>query len=332
MIMISQQLQGQQLQDQKRQDQEPGDDHRPQRHWTGDLMPDLRGQFVSTVADILDHDQRAALVLAEISADRFSAQLQRFPDRVLNVGIREQLLVSTAAGLALSGLRPIAHTFGAFLIERAWEQVKLDLGHQDVGAVLVGSYGSYDWPAGGRTHQSPGDVAILDTLRDWTIHVPGHPAEVDAQLRAAVARDDRTYIRIGGEPNPEPYGIAGDRFVTLRQGGAGTVLAVGPALRSVLSATIGMDVTLLYANTIRPFDAEGLRATLDRPRVVVVEPYSAGTSAVQVAEALVGVDHRQLGLGVGDPDPHRYGTPEDHDRLHGLDPTGLRKGITDFLT
>ncbi|SDT37094.1 transketolase family protein [Microlunatus soli] len=300
-----------------------------QRGWTGDAVIDLRSQFVATTRELLETDERTALVLAEISSDRFADLIDARPDRVINVGIREQLLLSTAAGLALSGLRPIAHTFGAFLIERAWEQVKLDLDHQKVGAVLVGSYGSYDWPAGGRTHQSPGDVALLDTLRGWTVHVPGHPAEVDAQLRAAVAGDDRVYLRIGGEPNAEPHDPTG--WTRLRDGRRGTVVAVGPMLRATELAVRDLDVTLLYAPTIRPFDAGALRANLGRPRVVLVEPYLAGTSAAQVAEALLDLDHRQLGLGVGDPDRHRYGTPADHDRLHGLDPAGLRRRIESFV-
>ncbi|WP_018157432.1 transketolase family protein [Demetria terragena] len=292
---------------------------------------DLRGQFVLTTQALLQEDSRLALVMADISVSQFERAIDQHPGRVVNVGIREQLLVSATAGLALAGLRPIAHTFGAFLIERAWEQVKLDLSHQDVGAILVGSYGSYDWPAGGRTHQSPGDVALLDTLRDWTIHTPGHPAELDAQLRAAAARDDRTYIRVGGEANPEPHVSADGRWSVLRRGARGTVVAVGPMLRATEEAVRDLDVTLLYASTVRPFDAATLRATLDGPRVVFVEPYLSGTSSRFVAEALGDLDHRQLGLGVGDPDPHRYGEPEDHDRLHGLDAHGIRTSVSDFM-
>lgn len=303
----------------------------PQRNWTGDSVPDLRTQFVQTASQLIEEDPRLAIVLAEISANQFEEVADRHPDRVINVGIREQLLVSAAAGLALSGLRPIAHSFGAFVIERAWEQVKLDFSHQDLGGILVGSYGSYDWPAGGRTHQAPGDVALLDTLRDWTVHVPGHPAELDAQLRQAAVGDDRVYIRVGGEPNPTPHVNPDHRWTVLRQGSAGTVVAVGPVLRSVLEAVAGLDVTVLYASTVRPFDADTLLATLRTPRVVMVEPYLAGTSAAQVAAALSSLDHRQLSLGVGDPDPHRYGEPHEHDRLHGLDPAGLRHSITEFL-
>ena len=299
--------------------------------WKGETVNDLRTQFAISASRLIDEDDRVAVVLAEISADRFDDQRRRYPDRVLNVGIREQLLVSATAGLALSGLRPIAHTFGAFLIERAWEQVKLDLSHQGLGAVLVGSYGSYDWPAGGRTHQAPGDIALLDTLRDWTIQVPGHPAELDAQLRTAARGTGRVYIRVGGDPNPEPHPTADGRWTRLRDGADGIVVAVGPALRATQQAVADLDVTLLYASTIRPFDAVALRRAPGRRRVVMVEPYLAGTSAAQVATALADVDHRQLGLGVADPDPHRYGSPEDHDRLHGLDPASIRTRVDRFL-
>lgn len=306
--------------------------HPAQRGWTGDSVPDLRTQFIATATELVETDPRIAVVLAEISAAQFVDVAGRHPDRVINVGIREQLMISVAGGLALTGMRPIAHSFGAFVIERAWEQVKLDLDHQDVGAILVGSYGSYDWPAGGRTHQAPGDVALIDTLSDWVVQVPGHPAELDAQLRTAAADNTRVYIRIGGEPNSEAFPTEHDTWSVLRQGTAGTVVAVGPMLRNVLPAVAGLDVTLLYAPTVRPLDEETLRSTLRTPRVVMVEPYLAGTSAAHVAAALGDRDHRQLGLGVTDPDPHRYGTPADHDRLHGLDPRSLRQRIGEFLT
>jgi transketolase len=292
---------------------------------------DLREQFVITASDLIRTDPRVAVVLAEITAAQFRPVADDHPERVVNVGIREQLLVSAGAGLALAGLRPIVHSFGAFVVERAWEQVKLDFGHQDLGGILVGSYGSYDWPAGGRTHQAPGDVALLDTLRDWTIHVPGHPAELDRQLRGAALGDDRVYLRVGDGQNPEPIGTADGRLTVIREGSRGTVVAVGPTLHKVLPATEGLDVTVLYASTVRPFDQETLRQTLTAPNVIMVEPYLAGTSAAEIARVLSDLPHRQLGLGVGDPDTHRYGEPDDHDRLHGLDPAGLRSSITRFL-
>jgi transketolase len=294
----------------------------------------MRERFAAETTALLDTDPRLAVVLAEISKDLFTDALTRHPARVLNVGIREQLMVGAAGGLALTGMRPVAHSYGPFLLERAFEQVKLDLTHQDVGAVLVSTGASYDWPAGGRTHQAPGDVALLDTLPGWTVHVPGHPDELAPLLREAYAGDGRVYVRLTERENARPYaGLRSEpgEMTLVRRGSRGTVVAVGPTLDATLAATEGLDVTVLYAVTVRPFDAAGLVATLDAPDVVLVEPYLAGTSVREVADALRHVPHRALGLGVARGEVRHYGEPAEHDAAHGLDAAGIRTSVGAFL-
>ncbi|MBF9069739.1 transketolase family protein [Streptacidiphilus fuscans] len=297
----------------------------------------MRDRFISTASALLDEDPRVAVVLADISAASFGAAAEAHPDRVVNVGIREQLLVSVTGGLALTGIRPIAHTFGSFLVERPFEQVKLDLGHQGVGAVLVSALGSYDWPAGGRTHMSPGDVALLDTLPGWTVHVPGHPDEAEVLLRDAAAGDGLVYVRLSAQSNAVARPVVPGRFLTVREGvpggGGPVVVAVGPVLDDVLAATEGLDATVLYATTVRPFDAVTLRAALagrGSADVVVVEPYLAGTSVPFVTEALSDRAHRVLGLGVSREEVRHYGTMAEHIAAHGLDARSLRQRITDW--
>src|SRR5207247_1244652 len=97
------------------------------------------------------------------------------------------------------------------------------------------------------------------------------------------------------------------------------VVAAGPMLDAVLEATHGLDVTVLYATTIRPFDAATLRETVVEPEVVLVEPYLAGTSSSEVARVLIDRRHRVLALGVTDTELRRYGTPADHERAHALE-------------
>ncbi|SDY16165.1 transketolase [Micromonospora pattaloongensis] len=291
----------------------------------------MRQTFVDTTTALLDADPRTALVLADISASAFAPAAVRHPDRVLNVGIREQLMLGVAGGLALTGLRPFVHSYAPFVVDRAYEQIKLDLGHQGVGAVLVSVGASYDGSQMGRTHMSPGDVALFDTLGGWTVHVPGHPDEVPALLRAAATHDDPVYVRLTTAQNAHPH--AGDGGLrVLRQGrsDAPLVIAVGPLLDATLGAVEGLDVTVAYTHTPRPFDVAGLRA-LAAGDVVLVEPYLAGTSSAVVAAALTDRPHRLLSLGVGHADLHRYGTPADHDRWHGLDAAGLRRSISGFL-
>lgn len=293
-------------------------------------MDTMRDRFAPVVSRLLDEDPRVAVVLAEIGKDGFAEARSRHPDRVVNVGIREQLLIGTGAGLALTGLRPVLHTFASFLVERPFEQVKLDLGHQDAGAVLVSAAASFDWPAGGFTHMSPGDVALLDTLDGWTVHVPGHPDEAETLLRHAVAAgDDKVYVRLSVQSNAQGLPVDGARFGTVREGHAGVVVAVGPMLDAALAATEGLDVTVLYATTVRPFDAAALRRATETAGtdVVLVEPYLAGTSTKEAADALADVPHRVLGLGVGRRELRRYGTVEEHVAAHGLDPASLRERI-----
>lgn len=295
------------------------------------MSRDPRRVFAQTAAELVDEDLSVALVYAEITGQFFAEAERRHRDRVVNVGIREQLLVNVGAGLALSGMRPIVHTFASFLVERAFEQIKLGFSHQNVGGVLVGAAGSYDSTGAGRTHQAPGDVALLDTLPDWTVHVPGHRDEVEAALRLSVAGSGRDYIRLVAQQNKESFAVTPGRFHVVRAGSLATVIAVGPMLDPVLDAVAGLDVSVLYASTVRPFDGPGLRSALGRPDVVLVEPYLAGTSTRLVNDVLTDLPHRVLSLGVGRGELRRYGSTEQHIAAHGLDPAGLRTSIAGFV-
>jgi transketolase len=292
----------------------------------------MREEFVSAATALLDEDPRTAVVLADISADAFAPAARRHPDRVINVGIREQLMTGVAGGLALTGLRPVIHSYASFAVDRSYEQLKLDLAHQGAGAIVVTIGASYDGSAEGYTHQSPGDVALLDTLYGWTVHVPGHPDEVAPLLRAAAATDEQVYLRLSTQHNRAPRPVD-PKLQVVRPGWAGSpvIVAVGPMLDPVLEAVEGLDVTVAFTQTPRPFDAEGLRALVSRD-VVVVEPYLAGTSSRLVAEALSDMSHRALHLGVDREELRHYGTPKDHARARGLDAAGLRASISRFLT
>lgn len=295
----------------------------------------MRDRFVSVVMELLDSDPRVAVVLADITVDRFRANgaLQRHPARVVNVGIREQLMVNVAAGMALEGMRPIAHSFAPFLIERSFEQVKLAFSHQGVGGILVSCGASYDVAAYGRTHQSPGDVALMATLPDWRIHVPGHPDEVETFLRDAAQTDDAVYIRLSERKNAEAVANADGKLVVQQQGttGAPTVIAVGPMLDPVIAAAATLDATVLYAATVRPFDRDGLRAAVTGTDVILVEPYLEGTSAAEVSAALSDGPIRLLCIGVPPAEHRKYGSAARHDAAHGLDAEGLRTRISDWL-
>jgi len=285
----------------------------------------MRDRFYAETAAALENDERFAAVFAEIGV----AQLPRHP-RLYNVGIREQLMIGVTAGLALEGYRVVAHSYTPFLVERPYEQIKLDLGHNDVGAILVSTGASYDASTSGRTHQAPADVALLSALPGWTIDVPGHPDELASAYAQALAGDGRVYIRMSDETNTAR--ADGGRVNVLRRGSptAPFVLAIGPTLSPVLAATADLDATVAYLSRVRPFDDEGLRAAVTGPDVVLVEPYLAGTSSSEVARALDDRPHRLLALGVQNVELRRYGTREQHRAAHRLDAAGIRASLEAF--
>jgi transketolase len=293
----------------------------------------MRQRFTRVTSEALDGDPRLAVVLADISDDAFeqAGARQRHPLRVINVGIREQLMISVAGGLAQEGMRPVVHSYAPFLVERPFEQIKLDLGHQDVGALLVSTGASYDASLEGRTHQAPGDVALLATLPGFTIHIPGHPDEVEQLLLREFARDGRVYLRLSGETNAEPRPV--ERVTLVREGCAGDplVIAVGPTLDQVLAATADLAVAVAYISTVLPFPAAELRALASGTEVAIVEPYLAGTSAAALAHGLRDEPRRLLALGVPPIELRRYGTPEEHRQAYGLDAAGIRRSLDSFL-
>jgi transketolase len=301
---------------------------------TDDRQPlTMRDAWAAHLTDLVDADPRLAVVLADISDDMFTEAGKAHPDRVINVGIREQLLIGTAGGLAQAGLRPVAHTYAPFLIERAFEQVKLDFEHQGTSGVLVSVGASYDWAEGSFTHFSPRDVALFDTLPGWRVFVPGHAAEVPPLLDRAVRADDGVYLRLSLQHNENPHVVPDDSLLVLREGTRATVVVVGPLLDNVLEATADLDVTVAYTNTPRPLDTAGLRelAAGTGDTVVMVEPYLEGTSAWLVSKAFQDRPHRLLSIGVGREELRRYGTAADHERLHGLDAGGIRARVRRFL-
>ncbi|MFE7271633.1 transketolase [Streptomyces sp. NPDC057623] len=178
-------------------------------------------------------------------------------------------------------------------------------GPTEHGTVLVG-YGAVE------------ELARFATDPRWTVHVPGHPDEVCRVIRSAVGRGERAFVHLSGESNTEPHGLTGEGFELVREGLDGVVLAVGATLDPVLRATAGLDLAVLYAATVRPFDEVGLRTAVlaaEHADVVLVEPGLPGLSARHVAETLVHVPHRLLPLGGAD----------------GLDEDVIARAVRDFL-
>lgn len=285
----------------------------------------MRDAFVATMSDLLDREPRPVVITADIGSSRFDQLRERHPRRIVNVGIREQAMIGVAAGFALEGHRPFVHSYAPFLVERPFEQIKLDLVHQGLGAVLVSIGGSYDAAGEGRTHHAPGDVALLSTLPGVEIHVPGHAEEVTELLIGAAAEEHTVYVRMSEAQNEVSFPADG-RIRPARIGtvDAPTILAIGPTLSATLEAVADLDVTVLYTATPLPMDGVGLRLATGA-ELLVIEPYLEGTSLPMLIDAMPGSPRRVSVHGVQRDELRKYGSWQEHRAAHDLDAAGIRR-------
>jgi transketolase len=291
----------------------------------------MRQQMVTTLEELMATDERLVVLLADISNSLFNKHNPLFSERILNLGILEQTMISAAAGVAIEGLIPAVHSFASFLVERPFEQLKDDFCYQQLGGNFISTGASYDYSEEGMTHHGPGDVQILRSLPGMQIVVPGTPEEFDTLFRASYANGSPTYYRLTVKSNPVEYPVRFGKLAVVKQGKRATVIAVGPMLAAVLPAVEDMDVTVLYCTTVAPFDDESLRTASQSSNIITVEPYYEGVLVPDICSAMNHTPIRLETIGVPHKVLSRYGNPEQHDEELGLTPRGIRHRIERFL-
>lgn len=291
----------------------------------------MRKQLVKTVEDMLGRDQKIVLLLGDIGVYGFRESFRKFPNRIYNLGILEQSTIGLAAGLAMTGFVPIVHTIAPFLIERCFEQLKLDFGYQKLGGNFVSVGASYDYAALGPTHHCPADVGILKNIPRMEIVLPGTTQEFDSLFRQTYNNNQPTYFRLSERSNSSSHSVKFGVANVIKRGQSATVIAVGPTLNKILEATANLDVTVLYYTTLSPFDGETLRENCLSDKVILCEPYYSGALAREINQALLPKPISLSFISVPYEFLTNYGTIEEQDEYLGLDAHGIRQKIEKII-
>jgi len=128
----------------------------------------MRKTFGQVLMDIALYDEKIVLLTGDVEQEMQSFK-DTFPSRFFNVGICEQSMVSMAAGLALTGLCPIVYSITPFLLERAFEQIKLDIDENNLPVILIG----YDhYPTLGVSHRTLGNVQLCSMFKNIVSYHP----------------------------------------------------------------------------------------------------------------------------------------------------------------
>jgi transketolase len=291
----------------------------------------MRKQFVKTIEDTLDKDNRLVLLLGDIGVFGFRNSFIKHPSNVYNIGILEQATVSLAAGLAKTDLIPVVHTITPFIVERSLEQIKVDFAFQRLGGNFVSVGASYDYAALGATHHCPADIGILKNIPGMEIVIPGTPEEFDILFRESYADGNPTYYRLSERVNKESNKVKFGKANVIKKGKKATVIAVGPRLQDVLKATENEDVTVLYYTTIFPFDSKTLKNNMEGNKILICEPYYEGALTLDITNVFPGKALEIAHAGMPRKFLSAYGKAEEHDKDLGMTSEVIRKKLKKLI-
>ncbi|MDD5012072.1 MAG: hypothetical protein PHQ66_00270 [Candidatus Nanoarchaeia archaeon] len=153
----------------------------------------MRKIFGKVITELAEKDKDIFLIVGDIGYGIFDEFRNKFCDRFINVGIREQSMISIAAGMALEGLKPYVFTITPFLIERPFEQIKIDIDQQNVNVKLVGYA---DYPKQGPTHAELDAEKLMNILKNTKNYFPSNADETRKALIESYENKKPTFISL----------------------------------------------------------------------------------------------------------------------------------------
>ena len=293
----------------------------------------MRNTFAKTFLEAAQRDARLCVVVADISPAGAMDQFRKeFPERFINTGVAEQIMIGMCAGMSMRGLKPFAYTIATFALYRPFEFIRDDLCYQDLPVTVVGIGGGVTYSTLGGTHHAMEDVAIASAMPNMRVIAPCDPEETRAATQWCVAQEEGpVYLRLGkaGEPlitqNAKPFAFGKVRL--LREGRDVCILGYGPVLKLGMDAAValekrGISVAVASVHTLKPLDREGIAPLLAGfPKVVVMEemvPHGGLGNAVKALAWESGARCRIDCLSLQDKFIHFYGKHDEILGAHGI--------------
>ncbi|CAM8359983.1 hypothetical protein [Candidatus Methylopumilus universalis] len=242
----------------------------------------MRKTFSEFIKRQLVENKYSAILLGDISVGLFLDSNEALHERCLNVGILEQSMISLAAGMSRGGITTYVHTISAFLVERAYEQIKLDLDYNKNKVILVSANGPYDYKKLGPTHHCSFDIPMISQLKSIKIYAPARKEDLIYSLNDATKNVNSSYIRIPSTPvkNVALDSIEDDKVFNCVASKRINIF-IGESLELFNSQPELQNEDCIYIFKIN----EGLTSNLTNySEIIVWEPYASPILARQIAK------------------------------------------------
>lgn len=269
----------------------------------------MRKTFINTLIDLARKDKDIVLITPDMGFSVLEPFFDEFPERAINCGIAEQNAVSIASGLALMGKKPYVYTIIPFLVERAFEQVKLDVAYMNTNVKLIGIGAGFTYGAAGATHHAIEDISLMRTLPNMTVCCPGDNNEAEQIIRKTVNNNKPMYIRIGRHNR----GIFDNNTIEI---GKASIIEKGEDIAGISTSNMlpdaydycqklkseGRKPYLISMHTIKPLDKECLLSLINKGvEIHTLEEHSIigglGSAVAEViAESGKGIKFKRIGI------------------------------------
>ena len=293
-----------------------------------------RDAYGKTLAALGHEDPRIVALCADLSGStKVSDFAAEHPDRFFNMGVAEANMMGTAAGLAMSGLRPFVSTFAVFATGKVWEQIRQVVAYPNVPVRIVATHAGLTVGEDGASHQMLEDIAIMRVLPNMSVIVPADAVEAASAIRFVAGYDEGpVYVRLARAPFPiihsDEDAFKFGRAWIRREGTDVSIAACGLMVSVALDAAerlaeCGISAEVINVSTVKPLDRETLLASVRKTGAVVTaeEHQVAGGLGGAVCELLaeelptsvvrVGVDDRFGQSGSADALLAHYGLDAD---------------------
>ncbi|MCK4261929.1 transketolase family protein [bacterium] len=259
-----------------------------------------RDAYGKTLVRLGEIDKDVVVLDADLSKSTKTHDFaKKFPERFFQMGISEQDMMGTAAGLATCGKIPFASTFAIFASGRAWEQIRNTICYSNLNVKIVATHAGISVGADGSSHQCIEDISLMRTIANMTVIVPCDAVETGKAVMTAAAMKGPVYIRLGRAKVPiilnedEDFEIGKGKV--LIDGSDATIIACGIMVEKALEAAQklrvrgGTNCRVINISTIKPIDEQLIIKAARETRAIVTaeEHMSKGGLGSAVAEVIV---------------------------------------------
>lgn len=257
-----------------------------------------REAYGEALKEIGGKNEQIVVLDADLSkSTKTNVFAKAYPQRFFNVGIAEQNLVGTAAGLAASGKTPFVSTFAMFAAGRAFEQIRNSVCYPKLNVKVAATHAGLTVGEDGASHQAIEDVSLMRSLPNMTVLVPADEEETRQAIAWAAEYQGPVYIRLGrmsvDAVSPEGYVFAPAKAAVLTEGNDVTLVANGVMVTAALEAaktlaTEGIQARVINMASVKPLDAAAVvSAAKETGAIVTCEEHSIiGGLGSAVAEVL----------------------------------------------